>query len=155
MWTPKAHFLKCHFFFLRISLRARRSHILMRSLGSHFFREADICVLVYDVTNEASFENLQMWHNDFKVKAGLRDYKDFPFLVFSNKNDCPKDQHKVPPNVARVRCRKMGLPTPTKVSAKDGYGIQGTLMTTIQRAVLRKLEYRRNPRLAETMLIHT
>jgi len=32
-----------------------------QALGSAFYRGADCCMLVYDVTNEESFEKLQNW----------------------------------------------------------------------------------------------
>lgn len=36
-----------------------------QSLGVAFYRGADACVLVYDITNEESFEHLNMWRREF------------------------------------------------------------------------------------------
>jgi Ras-related protein Rab-7A len=34
-----------------------------QSLGTAFYRGADCCMLIYDITNLQSFENMQMWRN--------------------------------------------------------------------------------------------
>jgi Ras-related protein Rab-7A len=43
--------------------------------------------LVYDITNARSFENLNLWRQDFLVKANPKDPDNFPFFVFGNKAD--------------------------------------------------------------------
>ena len=43
--------------------------------------------MVFDVTNPKSFENLDVWKNDFLVKANPKDQEHFPFFVFGNKID--------------------------------------------------------------------
>ena len=40
-----------------------------QSLSSAFYRGADCCCFVYDVTNPASFDNLQDWKQVFLSKA--------------------------------------------------------------------------------------
>ena len=51
--------------------------------------------MVFDVTNPKSFENLEIWKNDFLVKANPKDQENFPFFVFGNKIDKVNDR-KVP-----------------------------------------------------------
>ena len=58
-----------------------------QSLGVAFYRGAEACVLVYDITNARSFENLALWRQDFLVKANPKDPENFPFFVFGNKAD--------------------------------------------------------------------
>ena len=36
-----------------------------RSLGGAFYRGADCCVLVYDITNKKSFDNIESWITEF------------------------------------------------------------------------------------------
>ena len=52
-----------------------------------FYRGAEACVLVYDITNQKSFENLSIWKQDFLIKANPKDPENFPFFVFGNKVD--------------------------------------------------------------------
>jgi Ras-related protein Rab-7A len=58
-----------------------------QSLGVAFYRGAEACVLVYDITNARSFENLALWRQDFLAKANPKDAENFPFFVFGNKAD--------------------------------------------------------------------
>jgi len=55
----------------------------LRSLTKLFFKNSKIVVLVYDITNKQSFENLKLWVKD--VKDALGD--DFIFGVCGNKAD--------------------------------------------------------------------
>ena len=58
-----------------------------QSLGVAFYRGADCCVLVYDVTNQKSFANLDTWRDEFLIQASPRDPDSFPFVVIGNKID--------------------------------------------------------------------
>ena len=42
-----------------------------QSLGTAFYRGADCCVLVYDITSTTSFDNVLNWKNSFLAKSGL------------------------------------------------------------------------------------
>lgn len=66
-----------------------------QSLGVAFYRGAEACILVYDITNQKSFENLDIWKQDFLIKAGPKDPENFPFFVFGNKID-RENERKVP-----------------------------------------------------------
>eukprot|EP01006_Ploeotia_vitrea_P007430 TRINITY_DN17037_c0_g1_i1.p1 TRINITY_DN17037_c0_g1~~TRINITY_DN17037_c0_g1_i1.p1 ORF type:complete len:213 (+),score=19.89 TRINITY_DN17037_c0_g1_i1:54-692(+) len=59
--------------------------------GSHFFRGADGCVLVFDVTNPTSFNNLQHWHDKF-----LRHTDRTDFVLLGNKSDLASQSAVVP-----------------------------------------------------------
>ncbi len=65
-----------------------------QSLGVAFYRGAEACILVYDITNQRSFENLNIWKQDFLVKANPSKPDQFPFFVFGNKLD-KADERKV------------------------------------------------------------
>lgn len=55
-----------------------------QSLGQAFYRGADACILVYDVTSASSFERLETWRNLFLKHGDVAD-ADFPFVVMGNK----------------------------------------------------------------------
>jgi Ras-related protein Rab-7A len=44
-------------------------------------------VLVYDITNPKSFDNLEVWKQDFLIKANPKNPENFPFFLFGNKSD--------------------------------------------------------------------
>lgn len=41
-----------------------------QSLGVAFYRGADCCILVYDITAEKSFEQLNSWRDEFLNQVG-------------------------------------------------------------------------------------
>ena len=46
-----------------------------QSLGVAFYRGADACILVFDITAEKSFEQLNSWRDEFLTQANPRDPK--------------------------------------------------------------------------------
>lgn len=58
-----------------------------QSLGVAFYRGADCCVLVFDVTAPNTFKNLDSWRDEFLIQASPRDPDHFPFVVLGNKVD--------------------------------------------------------------------
>jgi len=58
-----------------------------QSLGNAFYRGADACVLVYDMTNEQSFAKIEEWKSNFLEQSGTEHPDKFPFLLLGNKHD--------------------------------------------------------------------
>jgi Ras-related protein Rab-7A len=56
-----------------------------QSLGCAFYRGADCCVLVFDLTNAASFANIDTWRDEFLLQTSGSD--KFPFVLLGNKAD--------------------------------------------------------------------
>lgn len=63
-----------------------------QSLGVAFYRGADCCVLVYDVTNASSFENIKSWRDEFLVHANVNSPETFPFVILGNKIDAEESK---------------------------------------------------------------
>jgi Ras-related protein Rab-7A len=68
-----------------------------QSLGVAFYRGADCCVLVYDVNNQKSFENLNNWKDEFLIQASPRDPQNFAFICVGNKIDMEENKRMVLP----------------------------------------------------------
>ena len=66
-----------------------------QSLGVAFYRGADACVVCFDVNNSKSFENLDIWREEFLVQASPRDPDNFPFVVLGNKIDMEESKRQV------------------------------------------------------------
>ena len=58
-----------------------------RAIGSAFYRGSDCCIIVFDITNRASFENLKMWKSFFIEDGWVKDPEVFPFVIVGNKCD--------------------------------------------------------------------
>lgn len=80
-----------------------------QSLGVAFYRGADCCVLVFDVTNANSFKTLDSWRDEFLIQASPRDPENFPFVVLGNKIDLENRQVSVGQVVAYYSPAGIGL----------------------------------------------
>jgi len=109
-----------------------------QSLGVAFYRGADACVLVYDLTAPKSFEQLDSWRDEFLIQAGPSDPDNFPFVVLGNKVD-KQDERRVQKSKAQNWCKSKGdTPTPYhETSAKDAINIEQAFMQ-IAKAALAK-----------------
>lgn len=60
----------------------------LRYCSVPYYRGADCCVLVYDVTSSKSFESLDYWQNEFLAEIVTPNNGQwFPFVVIGNKID--------------------------------------------------------------------
>ena len=58
-----------------------------QSLGSAFYRGAEACILVYDITSITSFRSVETWRQNFLDKAMPKNPETFPFFLLGNKKD--------------------------------------------------------------------
>jgi len=58
-----------------------------QSLGNAFYRGADACILVYDITDEKTFEQIADWKQKFESQTSIEKPRDYPFLLLGNKSD--------------------------------------------------------------------
>jgi Ras-related protein Rab-7A len=73
-----------------------------QSLCSAFYRGADCCALVYDVTSPNSFKSVGNWKKEFLGNSELNDVENFPFLVIGNKIDL--EDERIVNLVAKLFC---------------------------------------------------
>jgi len=103
-------------------------------LGTSYFRGSDACILVYDVTNEKSFESLGRWKEAFVIQANVEKTADFPFMVLGNKVDCPESERTVPLKTAERWCESVKVPH-MEVSAKLGQNVEEAFQKLTARAM--------------------
>ncbi|CAK91498.1 unnamed protein product (macronuclear) [Paramecium tetraurelia] len=94
-----------------------------QSLGGAFYRGADCCVLVYDITNPKSFDSLDSQRNEFLMQGQPKYPEHFPFFVLGNKLD-KASQRKVQESKAQQWCKSHGNIQFFEVSAKDATNIE-------------------------------
>ena len=61
-----------------------------RSITNAYYRGAEGILIVFDLTNQETFKNIQKWINDVTVYTG----KDVIFLCLGNKSDLKKGLDK-------------------------------------------------------------
>ena len=94
-----------------------------QSLSSAFYRGADCCALVYDVTKPETFEALMNWKQIFMAKSAPNNPETFPFLVIGNKVDL-EDQRKVKTSEAKKFCHENGKMIFYESSAKNNFNVE-------------------------------
>jgi len=105
-----------------------------QSLGVAFYRGADSCVLVYDITDGKTFTNLESWMDEFLVHAVPRNASTFPFIVVGNKSD-EEGKRKVDISKAQAWCQEKGLIAPFETSAKDAINVEQAFHTMAKNAL--------------------
>ena len=100
-----------------------------RSLASTFYKGAECCFLVYDITSNRSFDSLGGWHSDFLAAIDTKDPKQFPFIVLGNKHDKAESRE-----VAEVKGKEWAKEIGAEffeTSAKDQTGVEEALRESI------------------------
>ncbi|EPT25054.1 GTPase RAB7 [Toxoplasma gondii ME49] len=109
-----------------------------QSLGVAFYRGADCCVLVFDVTNPKSFESLQSWKEEFLIQSSPSDPDSFPFVVVGNKVD-EREKRRVSSSKAEAFCRQSGNDIPYfETSAKTATNVHLAFEEIAKRAMLQE-----------------
>lgn len=94
-----------------------------QSLGVAFYRGADCCVLVYDVTNAKSFENIKSWKDEFLVHANISSPESFPFVILGNKVDIEDSKKVVSEKVGQELAKSLGDVPLFLTSAKSAINV--------------------------------
>ena len=107
-----------------------------QSLGSAFYRGADACILVYDITMLKTFDSIISWKQEFLNQCGPSDPNTFPFMVVGNKCDLENDRTV---SIAKSNqwAREQDLPL-IEASAKDNIRIEDIFMEIVKKALKRE-----------------
>ena len=93
-----------------------------RSLASLYYRGADACIFVFDVSTRKTFEDLDEWVNFFFEQLPEAKQNNFPAIVLGNKADLP--DHEVTRDKINEWCQNHRQMNYYEVSAKSGQGIE-------------------------------
>jgi len=105
-----------------------------QSLGVAFYRGADSCVLVHDVTEAKSFDNLESWMDEFLAHAAPRNAEKFPFVVLGNKADLGA-KRQVSTSKAKAWCASKGDIPFFETSAKEAVNVEQAFQTIAKNAL--------------------
>ncbi|SMN22962.1 similar to Saccharomyces cerevisiae YML001W YPT7 Rab family GTPase [Maudiozyma saulgeensis] len=108
-----------------------------QSLGVAFYRGADCCVLVYDVTNTKSFQNIKSWRDEFLVHANVSSPETFPFVLLGNKIDADDSKKVVSNKAAQDLAASLGNIPLFFTSAKTAINVD-TAFQEIARSALQQ-----------------
>jgi Ras-related protein Rab-7A len=125
-----------------------------QSLGVTFYRGADACVLVYDVTDLASFKKLDSWRDEFLRAADVKEANDFPFIVLGNKSDLDVSKHTVTNEMVSTWCASKGNIPFFAVSAKSGDGVDEAFLALVTAAAKKVKEAEEVPIIPDTLKLN-
>lgn len=95
------------------------------TLGNAFYRGADGALLVYDTSDIASFEQIEMWRGELLQRVHGPP-EDFPMVVVGNKIDIPSETREHEQAAVVNWCRDLGVGL-ALTSAKDGTGVNAAM----------------------------
>lgn len=104
-----------------------------QSLGVAFYRGADCCVLVFDVTVPKTFETLDSWRDEFLIQASPRDPENFPFVVLGNKIDL--ESRAISQKRAMSWCQNKNNIPYFETSAKEAINVEQAFQTIAKNAM--------------------
>ncbi|CAG8589316.1 13474_t:CDS:2 [Ambispora gerdemannii] len=115
-----------------------------RSMAPMYYRGANAAILVYDITSEQSFLDMNSWIEELRKNMT----EDLIIHVVGNKVDLAPSQRVIPLKrtqdyVARVLGDNCGV---HEVSAKDDKGIEELFLQITRHLVERKNELERGPK---------
>jgi len=90
-----------------------------RSLIPSYIRDSSVAVVVYDVSNRASFLNTTKWVEDVRAERG----NDVVICLVGNKTDLGNDKRQISTEEGEERAKKDGLLF-MECSAKAGYNVK-------------------------------
>lgn len=93
-----------------------------RSLSTSYFKGCEAALIVFDVTDEGSFERVSSWCDEVRNNLGLSSTDGFPLFVVGNKTDDAAARKVTAKRAAEVS-RARGL-SYVECSAKTGDNIE-------------------------------
>ncbi len=73
-----------------------------KAITSSYFKGSNGCFIVYDITNEASFDNIEKWYEQIQSETS----KEIPIVLVGNKCDL-EDERKVPTEKAKEKAENL------------------------------------------------
>ena len=98
-----------------------------RSIIKSYYRHAQGCFLVFDITDRKSWLSLEYWYNDLKDSVDINDRQ---IVLIGSKLDL-QDKREVTSTEAQQFAVDHGLAGYTEISSKTGVGITTALNTMI------------------------
>ncbi len=90
---------------------------MYRSLVQGFYHNSSLALLVYEINNKKSFENLEFWLKDLRQNTE----KDLPVFIIGNKNDL---ERKVTQEEVKNFKNTNDIVYFAECSAKNGYNVK-------------------------------
>ena len=91
-----------------------------RSMTNLYYRDAQVAILTYDVTNESSLESLNYWLNELNDKVEI---DNMLLCLAGNKNDVDPSEKRIPTSKEKAFAEEHKMIF-FETSAKTGAGVK-------------------------------
>jgi small GTP-binding protein len=110
-----------------------------RSITKTYFKDVNGVIVVFDVSNRKSFNEIPNWINDLKSEIEMKKGELItPILIAGNKSDVNPNQRQVSFVEADNYCRQLGLKY-YETSAMTGYNIN-TIFEELALMIIEKID---------------
>lgn len=106
------------------------------------------------MNNQKSFDNLDVWKDEFLVQANVSDPENFPFIVLGNKIDVEDSKRVVTSKKAQAYCATRGNLPYFETSAKEAIGVGRAFEVIARNALAREDSQDFNEDYADAINIH-
>ena len=89
------------------------------ALGTAYYRGADACILVFDLTDGSSFSHISSWLEEFTFQV----QKQRPFILIGNKNDL-ENKRVISQKNALAWCHAHGDIPYFETSARENFNVE-------------------------------
>ena len=96
---------------------------LYRSLITNFYRNSSLAIIVYSVTSESSFQNIDIWLRELRTQSS----PDVKVILIGNKIDL-EEQRKISREEGELFAKTNNLEKLIETSAKSGLNIEKTFV---------------------------
>ena len=105
-----------------------------KAITKCFFQRAQGIIIVFDVTNKRSFDDLKMWIDSIKSQSKLtEDLENMPIILIGNKIDLPK--RVIDKETALNFAKEQNLDY-YETSAKTGEGIDNAIKEFVKKVMV-------------------
>ena len=105
-----------------------------KAITKCFFQRAQGIIIVFDVTNKRSFDDLKMWIDSIKSQSKLtEDLENMPIILIGNKIDLPK--RVIDKETALNFAKEQNLEY-YETSAKTGEGIDNAMKELVKKVMV-------------------
>lgn len=102
-----------------------------RAMTSFYYKDADAVILVYDVSDENTFRNLNYWIGELNNRV---DRKDVCIIIVGNKVELPPEKIKSDFVIADDFAKRNGMKF-FRTSAKTGEGVSEAFQYLVEKFV--------------------
>lgn len=90
-----------------------------------YYKDAHACIIMFDLTQQSTFQNAVKWKKDLDTKCSLADGSPIPCLLLANK--CDLSHREVQQSDIEDMCKEHDFVGWTETSVKEGLMIEESM----------------------------